>query len=70
MKMIPAGPIRPIGIPGEPVPAYPHQSVFTVITLGSGTPEPNPARAGACTAIQYEGRYYVVDTGNGSSVVS
>jgi ribonuclease BN (tRNA processing enzyme) len=36
--------------------------------LGSGSPELNPIRASACTAVQYRGRYYVVDTGNGSAL--
>jgi ribonuclease BN (tRNA processing enzyme) len=39
-----------------------------VITLGSGTPELNPRRASACTAVQYRGKYYVVDAGNGSAL--
>jgi ribonuclease BN (tRNA processing enzyme) len=68
MKTIPAGRIRPLGLPGEALPAYPHESALSVITLGSGTPELNPARAGACTVVQHGGRYYVLDTGNGASL--
>ena len=56
------------GMPGGALPAYPHRSEFSVITLGSGSPELNPIRASACTAVQYRGRYYVVDTGNGSAL--
>jgi ribonuclease Z len=39
-----------------------------VITLGTGSPELNPTRASACTAVQYRGQYYVVDAGNGASL--
>lgn len=62
------GPIRLPGAPGGTFPPYPHESTFSVITLGSGSPELNPSRASACTAVQYRGRYYVVDTGNGSTL--
>lgn len=48
--------------------AYPHETDFSVLTLGSGSPELNPARASACTGIQYRGAYYLVDTGNGSAL--
>lgn len=61
-------PMRLPGMPDGLIPAYPHETPFSVITVGSGSPELNPARAGACTAIQHEGRYYVVDTGNGSAL--
>ncbi len=53
---------------GEDVPAYPHEHALSIITLGSGSPELNSARASACTAVQYRGAYYVVDTGNGSTL--
>jgi hypothetical protein len=49
-------------------PAYPHEKAFSIVTLGTGSPELNPRRASACTLIQYRGAYYVVDTGNGSSL--
>jgi ribonuclease Z len=62
------GPIRLPGMPGGTVPSYRHETSFSVLTLGSGSPELNPARASACTAIQYRGRYYVIDTGNGSAL--
>jgi len=58
----------PPGMPGSPVPAYPHETAFSVLTLGSGSPELNPARASACTVVQHRGRYYVVDTGGGSAL--
>jgi ribonuclease Z len=63
-----ASPVRLPGMPGSLFPSYPHESPFSVITLGSGSPELNPRRASACTAIQHRGRYYVLDTGNGSSL--
>ena len=62
------GPIRLPGAPGGTFPPYPHESAFSVITLGSGSPELNPRRASACTAVQHRGKYYVVDTGNGSAL--
>ena len=66
MQLPAAGRIRPLGAP-EQAP-YPHKSELSVITLGSGSPELNPKRASACTAVQYRGRYYVLDTGNGASL--
>jgi ribonuclease BN (tRNA processing enzyme) len=48
--------------------AYPHETPLSVIILGSGAPELNPRRASSCTAIQHRGRYYLVDTGNGSAL--
>ena len=55
-------------MPGNLALPYPHETPFSVITIGSGSPELNPRRASACTAIQHLGRYYVVDTGNGSAL--
>jgi ribonuclease BN (tRNA processing enzyme) len=63
-----AGLARLPGGRGEPLPPYPHESTFSVITMGSGSPELNPRRASACTVVQYRGRYYVLDTGNGASL--
>jgi ribonuclease BN (tRNA processing enzyme) len=62
------GPVRLPGVSGAAFPAYPHESPFSVITLGSGSPELNPGRASACTAIQHRGKYYVLDAGNGASL--
>ena len=56
------------GLPDNLVPAYPHQTDLSVITVGSGSPELNPERASACTVIQYRGSYFLVDAGNGSSL--
>ena len=62
------GPVRLPGARGDAFPAYPHESRFSVITMGSGSPESNPERASACTVVQYKGKYYVLDTGNGASL--
>ena len=62
------GPVRLPGVSGAVFPAYPHETSLSVITLGSGSPELNPGRASACTAVQYGGKYYVLDTGNGASL--
>jgi ribonuclease BN (tRNA processing enzyme) len=61
-------PVRVPGVPGGVTPPYPHATPFSVITMGSGAPELNPSRASACTVIQHQGSYYVVDTGNGSAL--
>ena len=52
--------------PPPPIPPYPHESEFSVITVGSGNPHPSLERASPCTMIQYRGKYYVVDMGNGA----
>ncbi len=62
------GGMRLPGMAGTGLAPYPHQTTFSVLTLGSGSPELNPARASACTGIQYRGAYYLVDTGNGSAL--
>lgn len=54
------------GPPGPP-PSYNHETEFSVITLGSGNPIPNQDRGSACTIIQYKGKYYLLDTGNGAN---
>lgn len=55
-------------MPGGLVPPYPHETPLSVITVGSGSPELSPRRASSCTAVQHKGRYYLVDTGNGSAL--
>lgn len=42
------------------------ESGFSVITIGTGTPEYSEAKANACTAIKYNGKYYIIDCGEGS----
>lgn len=49
--------------------SYTHDQEFSVITVGTGNPIPNKNRASSCTMIQYKGKYYLVDTGNGSNNV-
>jgi ribonuclease BN (tRNA processing enzyme) len=39
---------------------------FSVIVVGSGSPEYNPQRSGPCAAIQHRGRILLVDMGNGT----
>ncbi len=52
--------------PPPPIPPYPHDTEFSVITVGTGNPQPNLERASACTMLQFKGAYYVVDMGNGA----
>ncbi len=53
--------------PVGPPPSYSHEQEFSAITIGTGNPIPNENRASASTMIQYKGKYYLVDTGNGSN---
>ena len=39
---------------------------FTVITVGTGSPRYDPQRSGPSAMIQYQGRYFLVDMGNGT----
>ena len=39
---------------------------FSVVILGSGAPQYDPKRAGPSAAIQYHGRFILVDMGNGT----
>ncbi len=52
--------------PPPPLPPYPHEAEFSVITLGTGNPQPSLQRASASSMVQYKGKYYLVDMGNGS----
>ncbi len=58
----------PKGGPPGPPPSFKHQEAFSVITMGTNCPMPNPDRASASTMIQYKGKYFVLDTGNGSGL--
>jgi ribonuclease BN (tRNA processing enzyme) len=63
----PAGPPKKggqAGPPGPP-PSFKHEQEFSVITLGTGNPIPDANRASSGTAVQYKGKYYIMDTGNG-----
>jgi ribonuclease BN (tRNA processing enzyme) len=52
--------------PPPPIAPYPHATEFSVVTVGTGNPHPSLERASACTMLQYRGKYYVVDMGNGA----
>lgn len=41
-------------------------SDFSVITVGTGTPDYSESRANSSTIIQYQGDYFIVDAGDGS----
>lgn len=46
---------------------YPHAASFSVVTVGSGNPWPSLERASACTLVHFDGRYVLVDAGNGAA---
>jgi ribonuclease BN (tRNA processing enzyme) len=57
----------PVGMgPPPPIPPYPHETDFSVITVGTGNPQPSLERASASTMLQFRGKYYLVDMGNGA----
>jgi ribonuclease BN (tRNA processing enzyme) len=58
----PAGP-KPGGPPLAP--SYKHAQDFSVITVGTGSPDLSETRMSACTMVQYKGKYYTIDTGTG-----
>ena len=64
LRAKPAAACRRQGRP--PIPPYPHETDFSVITVGTGNPQPSLERASACSMLQYRGKYYVVDMGNGA----
>ncbi len=55
----------PAAAPPAPpaVKSYVHTKPFGVITIGTSSPELQFTRGSACTAIQYNGKYYPVDAG-------
>jgi ribonuclease Z len=54
--------------PGPPplAPPYKHTHKFSVITIGTASPNTSLTRASSCTMIQYKGKYYTVDAGTGA----
>lgn len=48
---------------------YVHKQNFSVVTVGTGNPIPDRNRASSCTMIQYNNKYYLLDTGNGTNDV-
>lgn len=59
---------RPPGGPtGENLPTQFRPSAeFSVVILGSGSPQFDPKRSGPSALIQYRGQYFLVDMGNGT----
>ena len=55
----------PAAAPPAPpaIKSYVHTKPFGVITIGTSSPELQFTRGSACTAIQYNGKYYPVDAG-------
>jgi ribonuclease BN (tRNA processing enzyme) len=52
---------------GENLPTHFQPSAdFSVVIIGSGSPQYNPKRSGPSAAIQYRGRFILVDMGNGT----
>jgi ribonuclease BN (tRNA processing enzyme) len=64
------GTLKEVHAAGPPAPkSYNHKEKFSVVTIGTGNPIPDRNRASACTMIQYNGKYYLLDTGNGTNDV-
>ena len=61
-----AGAGRGGGMAGAVTDVYKPASRFSVITVGTGSPQYDPQRGGPCAMIQHDGHYCVVDMGNGS----
>ncbi|MCU0963260.1 MAG: right-handed parallel beta-helix repeat-containing protein, partial [Pirellulaceae bacterium] len=58
---------RPGGPMGENVPIqFRPGADFSVVILGSGSPQFDPKRSGPSALIQYRGQYFLVDMGNGT----
>lgn len=45
---------------------FKHRGSFSVITIGTGSPAYNPKRSGPSALIQSNGKYFLVDMGNGT----
>jgi predicted outer membrane repeat protein len=62
-----AGPGRSGGPMGENLPTqFRPGAEFSVVILGSGSPQFDPKRSGPSALIQYRGQYFLVDMGNGT----
>lgn len=55
----------PTKMPG--LTSYPHAQNFSVTTVGTGSPIQTLRRARSSTIVQFNGRYFLIDCGNGSS---
>jgi ribonuclease BN (tRNA processing enzyme) len=47
--------------------SHPHEQDFSVVTVGTGSPIQMRSRARSSTIIQYKGKYFLIDCGDGSS---
>lgn len=67
-RSTPAGgqPRQQPGDPSENSASFQPSSSFSVITLGTSGPEYSSERSGPSTIVQYQGRYFIVDMGNGT----
>jgi ribonuclease BN (tRNA processing enzyme) len=54
------------GVGGNRPARFQPSADFSAVIIGSGAPLYDPQRSGPCTAIQYKGRYVLVDMGNGT----
>ncbi len=62
-----AAPAPAAAVPGlPPIFPYQHKNKFSVITIGTASPNTTLTRASSCTMIQYNGKYYTVDAGTGA----
>jgi ribonuclease BN (tRNA processing enzyme) len=52
--------------PRDAQPRFQPAAKFSVVTIGTGSPRYDPERSGPSAAIQYQGRYALVDMGNGT----
>jgi ribonuclease BN (tRNA processing enzyme) len=59
-------PVTATAGPPPLAPPYVHAHDFSVITIGTSSPELSLTRGSACSMIQYKGNYYTVDAGTGS----
>ena len=47
---------------------FKHRGNFSVVLIGTGSPQYDPERSGPSTLIHYNGHYFLVDMGNGTQV--
>jgi ribonuclease BN (tRNA processing enzyme) len=61
-----SGPAGTAAAPPSPLrPSYVHTDPFSVITVGTASPNTTLTRASSCTMVQHNGKYYTVDAGTG-----
>jgi ribonuclease BN (tRNA processing enzyme) len=64
----PGGADGPKGGPPPMPKSFDHKQPFSVITMGTNCPALSEKRASTCTVVQFNGKYYVLDTGNGAAL--